>query len=126
VARHQDWRSIYDALILCKFAALPADLITKLRNATTGWELTPQELLKTGERIFNMKRLINLRFGATPKDDRLPSLLLKPSAAGAKKGNMPDLEMMLKEYYQFRDWDQATGKPTEAKLTELGLSNLPP
>ena len=125
VARHQDWRSIYDALILCKFAALPADLIAKLINAATGWELTPQELLKTGERIFTMKRLINLRFGVTPEDDKLPSLLLKPLTEGATEGKVPDLKMMLKEYYQFRNWDEATGEPTETKLTELGLSNLP-
>jgi aldehyde:ferredoxin oxidoreductase len=29
---------------------------------------------------------------------------------------------MLKEYYEARGWDPATGKPTPAKLASLGLN----
>lgn len=121
VARHQDWRSIYDALVLCKFAGLPASLISKLVSAATGWETTPLDLLKNGERIFNMKRLTNLRFGLTPKDDGLPDLLLKPLPNGGTKGNVPDIKLMLEEYYRFRGWDKTNGKPVKQKLKELGL-----
>lgn len=121
VGRHQDWRSIYDSLIICKFAGFSANLITKLVNAATGWQVTPQELIKSGERIFNMKRLINLGFGLTPADDRLPSLLLKPLPDGGTEGNVPDIKMMLKEYYRFRSWDRKTGQPAKHKLKELGL-----
>ena len=124
VARHQDWCSIFDALVLCKFANLPADLITRLLNSATGWEITPQGLLKSGERIFNMKRLINLRFGLTPKDDELPDLLLKPLPSGGTEGNVPDIKMMLEEYYRFRGWDKVNGKPAKPKLKELGLDGL--
>jgi len=120
-ARHQDWRSIYDALVLCKFANLPANLITRLLNSATGWYTTPQELLKSGERIFNMKRLVNLKFGLKPEDDRLPELLLKALPDGGAAGKVPDINLMLNEYYRFRSWDKATGKPAMRKLKELGL-----
>ncbi len=123
-ARHQDWRSIYDALVLCKFANLPASLITGLLNSATGWHTTPQELLKSGERIFNMKRLVNLKFGLKPEDDRLPSLLLEPLADGGAAGNVPDINLMLEEYYRFRGWNRTTGKLEKEKLQELGLDRL--
>lgn len=124
VARHQDWRSIYDALVLCKFANLPADLITRLLNSVTGWKTTPQDLLRNGERIFNMKRLVNLRFGLTPEDDRLPNLLLQPLPDGGTKGNVPNINLMLEEYYRFRGWDKTNGKPVKRKFRELGLDRL--
>ncbi len=122
VALHQDWRSIYDSLIVCKFAGYSANLITQLVNAATGWRMTPQQLILSGERIFNLKRLINLGFGLTPKGDKLPNLLLEPLPDGGAKGNVPDIEMMLDEYYQLRRWDKETGWPASYKLKELGLS----
>jgi aldehyde:ferredoxin oxidoreductase len=121
VARHQDWRSIYDSLIICKFAGYSANLVTRLVNAATGWQITPQELISSGERIFNLKRLINLGFGLLPKDDKLPSLLLKPLPDGGAKGNIPNIKMMLDEYYKLRGWDKITGWPVSYKMKELGL-----
>ena len=121
VARHQDWRSVYDALIMCKFANLPVNIIIKLLNSVTGWQVTPQDLLKSGERIFNMKRLVNLKFGLTPEDDRLPKLLLEPLPNGGAAGKVPDIKLMLDEYYRFREWDKSNGKPAKRKLEELGL-----
>jgi aldehyde:ferredoxin oxidoreductase len=124
VARHQDWRSIYDALVLCKFVNLPANLIAELTGSATGWKIAPRELIKKGERIFNMKRLLNLRFGLTPEDDKLPDLLLQPLPDGGTGGNVPDMKMMMEEYYRFRGWDKTNGKIAEQKLEELGLTGL--
>jgi aldehyde:ferredoxin oxidoreductase len=124
VARHQDWRSIFDALVMCKFANLPANLITRLLNSVTGWQATPQELLKSGERIFNMKRLLNLKFGLTPEDDRLPNLLLEPLPNGGAAGNVPDINLMLEEYYRFRGWNRTNGELKKEKLQELRLDRL--
>jgi aldehyde:ferredoxin oxidoreductase len=123
-ARHQDWRSNYDALVLCKFANLPASLIARLLNSATGWQTTPQELLKSGERIFNMKRLVNLKFGLKQEDDRLPSLLLEPLADGGAAGNVPDINLMLGEYYRFRGWNRTNGELKKEKLQELRLDRL--
>jgi len=121
VSRHQDWRSIFDSLIICKLASYPASLVTDLVNAATGWQMTPQDIISHGEKIFNLKRLININFGLTPREDKLPKLLLEPLLEGGAKGKVPDIEMMLDEYYQFRGWDRETGWPTINKLKELGL-----
>ncbi|UCG54617.1 MAG: aldehyde ferredoxin oxidoreductase family protein [Dehalococcoidia bacterium] len=121
VSRHQDWRSLYDSLIICKFAGYSGNLVTKLVNATTGWHITPQKLITVGERIFNLKRLINIKFGLTTKEDKLPKLLLKPLSEGGAKDKVPNIEMMLDEYYRFRQWDRKTGLPTSEKIKELGL-----
>ncbi|UCE98274.1 MAG: aldehyde ferredoxin oxidoreductase family protein [Dehalococcoidia bacterium] len=122
VSRHQDWRSLYDSLIICKFAGYSANLVTKLVNAATGWHITPRELLTSGERIFNLKRLININFGLTTAEDKLPKLLLEPLSDGGAKGQVPNIEMMLDEYYQFRKWDKKTGLPTHQKIKQLGLT----
>jgi aldehyde:ferredoxin oxidoreductase len=121
VARHQDWRGVYDALVMCKFANIPMDIMIRLINSVTGWQATPQELLKSGERIFNLKRLLNLKFGLTPADDNLPKLLLEPLPDGGAAGKVPDIQLMLDEYYRFRAWDKLTGRPEKQKLEELGL-----
>jgi aldehyde:ferredoxin oxidoreductase len=61
--------------------------------------------------------------GLTAKDDRLPQIVLQPLSGGQDK-NVPNLALMLKEYYAFRKWDPTTGKPSAEKLKELGLSEL--
>jgi aldehyde:ferredoxin oxidoreductase len=121
VARHQDWRSFCNALIVCYFSNAPLQSYVDLLAAATGWEVTLDDVLLAGERIWNLKRALNCRLGLTRADDRLPQLLLQPLPEGGTQGHVPDLELMLKEYYQARDWDWATGKPSRKKLEELGL-----
>jgi aldehyde:ferredoxin oxidoreductase len=94
--------------------------ITKLLNAVTGWKLTPQDLLKIGERIVNLQRMFNLKQGLNPKrDDWLPGRFFQPHKTGGAAGKFPPLREMLEEYYKVRDWPD--GIPSEAKLRELGL-----
>jgi aldehyde:ferredoxin oxidoreductase len=121
VARHQDWRSVTNALIMCIFNNAPAQYHADLFNAATGRQETLDSLLHIGERIWNLKRAFNHRLGLTRADDRLPQLLLQPLSEGGTEGHVPDLDMMLREYYQARDWDSETGKPSREKLEELGL-----
>jgi aldehyde:ferredoxin oxidoreductase len=35
-----------------------------------------------------------------------------------------DVETMQREFLEAMDWDLETGKPSKAKLTELGLEDL--
>jgi aldehyde:ferredoxin oxidoreductase len=93
-----------------------------LLNALTGWNFGPEELLTAGDRSVNLKRSINNRFGVTRDHDTLPEICLKPLSEGTTDGIRPDMEIMLKEYYQYRGWDWQTGKPTQEKLLELGLT----
>jgi aldehyde:ferredoxin oxidoreductase len=42
---------------------------------------------------------------------------------GSTAGTSPDMDTLLREYYDFRKWDWNTGKPTREKLIELGLED---
>ncbi|MGD9002223.1 MAG: aldehyde ferredoxin oxidoreductase C-terminal domain-containing protein, partial [Anaerolineae bacterium] len=78
-------------------------------------------LLQVGERLFNLKRLINVRLGVDRADDVLPPRFLEdPRPSGTAAGNLPELEMLLPLYYEQRGWT-SDGKPTQARLEALGL-----
>src|SRR5450759_2713812 len=81
-------------------------------TAVTGRGWTKEELFRVGERKVNLERLFNLREGLTPADDTLPwRALHEPLPDGASEGRVVDLEPMLKEYYEARNWDRKTGHP---------------
>jgi aldehyde:ferredoxin oxidoreductase len=102
--------------------ALDLPTILTWTNCVTGWDMDAAELLRAGERSFNLKRLLNLSCGVTGADDTLPRRFThEPFQEGLSAGQLPDLEKMLAEYYAERGWD-THGVPTPAKLVELGLS----
>ncbi len=121
VARHQDWRSFCNALIVCYFSNAPAESNIDLLVAATGWEMPLDDILLAGERIWNLKRAFNCRLGLSRAEERLPQLLLQPLSEGGTQGHVPELELMLREYYEARRWDPETGKPSRKKLEELEL-----
>ncbi|MFH1905898.1 MAG: aldehyde ferredoxin oxidoreductase C-terminal domain-containing protein, partial [Chloroflexota bacterium] len=121
VTRHQDWRAVCDALVLCLFSNVPAEMVVDLTNAATGSNRTIEDLLRAGERAWNLKRIINHRLGLTRANDKLPKALLEPLQDGAAAGFVPDLAAMLEAYYAARGWDPQTGRPGREKLESLGL-----
>ena len=123
VARHQNWRTLFNSLVMCTFANVPSESLLNLVNAACGVEWTIQDALQAGERGWNLKRVINNRLGLTRSNDRLPKLLLEPYSDGAANGFTPDLIPMLEAYYAVRDWDATTGYPTAEKLVSLGLQD---
>jgi aldehyde:ferredoxin oxidoreductase len=124
MVRHQDWRSAGDALVSCLLVNLPSDGLVSLLGAATGWDVTLADLLRTGERIINLKRALNLRWGLSPARERLPDLLLRPLEEGGTAGYVPDADRLLSDYYGARQWDRATGKPSKEKLLALGLEEM--
>lgn len=124
VAKTQDLMSLFDSLKLCKFTLYGGLKLThalKFLNAVTGWDIGQAEILKTGERIYNLKRMYNVRCGITRKDDTVPTRMLREKRGeGGAAENLPPFAEALDEYYQYRDWDQ-NGIPTKTKLLELGL-----
>ncbi len=118
----QDFMAVIDSLIICKFTltcGYTLSHLLRLVEATIGYKMTVDEFMRTGERIFNIKRLFNNRLGISRKDDTLPERIDKPLSVGTKH-RRPDLGLMLDEYYQLRGWDEE-GKPKPEKLTELEL-----
>ena len=120
-ARLQSYSDLFDALTLCKFAHLKVDQLCRIINAVTGWEMTPERLLEAGDRSVNLKRAISNRLGLTREYDTLPRIARKALGEGASAGKAPDMQLMLKEYYDHRGWDWQTGRPRRETLIELGL-----
>lgn len=123
VKTFQDLTAVIDSAGLCLFTsfALTADDYRDLVNADTGFNYTTEELMKVGERVWNLERLFNLKAGFTKADDTLPKRLLEqPVQEGPNKGAVHHLDELLPLYYKVRGWDE-NGVPTPAKLAELGL-----
>ncbi len=123
VARHQDWRTVFNSIVMCIFANTDPELQVKLINAACGLDWTLDDMMKCGERGWNLKRAINIRMGLTAENDKLPKALLEPFPDGGSAGYVPDLKGMLAAYYLARDWDAKSGKPSRKKLLELGLED---
>jgi aldehyde:ferredoxin oxidoreductase len=123
-AKTQNVMGMMDSLKLCKFILFGGVTLTdivKWYRDVTGREMTIDEFVKTGERIFNLKRLYNVRLGISRKDDFLPfrSLTFKRMGKGLTP-NLPPLGQMLGEYYEYRGWSE-DGIPTPEKIRDLGL-----
>lgn len=122
VARAQDFGAVADSLSVCRFAtfALAPEYWSRMVSAVTGWELGGEDLIRAGERIINLERILNLRLGVGPGLDRLPPRFTsEPLKEGACTGEVVHLEDLLAEYYAHRDWPG--GVPSGKKRKELGL-----
>jgi aldehyde:ferredoxin oxidoreductase len=124
VAIHQDWRTVFNSLVMCIFANVPPETVTTLINAACGLHWQVKDMLRCGERGWNMKRLVNLRLGLTRGDDTLPEPMMRPYSDCNLREELNcavDFGDMLQAYYEARGWDPETGIPTDEKLHELGL-----
>lgn len=125
VARTQDYSCMMDSLTTCLYLSMspgiqPSDLPAAL-NSATGWDMTFDEFMRTGERIHNLKRMFCVKRGISGKDDLLPArILTQRLTSGGTRGNIFNLGAMLNEYYAVRGWD-SDGIPAKEKLIELGL-----
>lgn len=120
VVIHQNYRTVFNALVMCIFANVPPDALVELVNSATGLEISLPGLMKIGERAWNIKRVINHRMGLTRANDKLPKGLLEPYIDDPD-GFVPDFIPMLEAYYNNRGWDVTTGIPSNEKLVELNL-----
>jgi len=124
--------SALNSLGLCQFVWGPAwhlydaAQMVELVRAVTGWQVTLWELMKVGERSLNLQRLFNAREGITCDLDRLPPKLFQPLQGGASDGlavTQEEVEQAIELYYAMCGWDEQ-GRPTRAKLEELGLGDI--
>jgi aldehyde:ferredoxin oxidoreductase len=122
VAKHQDFRTFNNSLVLCMFANVPPETMVSLVNAACGYNWTLDDLMRCGERSWNLKRLINIRLGLRRANDTLPKPLLQAYTDGGAAGYILPFDEMLNAYYAARGWNAETGQPIMEKLSELGLN----
>jgi len=127
VADCQFVMGMYDSMKLCKFIAFGGIKVShglKWFNQVTGWDMDLPEFFKTGERLFNLKRMINVRWGVSRKDDTLPARSLTHKRVGPglteSELHLPPLGRLLSDQYEYCGWNEL-GIPRPEKLEELGL-----
>jgi aldehyde:ferredoxin oxidoreductase len=118
----QDLHAFSDSLDLCKFSAFceGADEYAAQYRSITGALLTPDDVLRIGERIYTLERYYNNLAGIGAGADTLPTrFLTEPSTMPGSQGQVCELAEMLDVYYKLRGWPD--GVVPEAKLDELGI-----
>lgn len=124
----QNLSTLRDSLGICSFAAswYKNDLhFRHIIKAITGFDLTEEEFMETGERIFNLERWLNSREGFGRDDDALPERFFKDAyTTGPQKGVVLDraeFSSVMDGYYKSRGWDLRTGIPENSTLGRLKI-----
>lgn len=126
VVLHQNSAAAIDSLVICKFTnmGVAEEYFARTLSAVTGIDFATGDLIRIGERVYNLERLYNVREGFTRADDTLPPRLLnEPVVDGPSKGWVSHLPEMLDEYYRARGWD-ANGVPKRERLELLEMDDI--
>ena len=119
----QDLHAFSDSLDLCKFSAFAegAEEYAAQYAAILGLDsYTVDDVLLTGERIYNLERYYNNLAGIGEGSDYLPARFTEePSTMPGSEGHVCELDLMLEEYYTARGWQN--GVVPETKLKELAI-----
>jgi len=102
-----------------------ADYLIESIRVITGWDVTREEILKTGERIDNMRQAFNIREGLKLPfkfPDRMMGI--PPKKVGPRAGVTLNKDEVFNEYLTAMDWALNSGKPSKKKLQELGLEDV--
>ncbi len=125
-ATFQDLHAISDSFDICKFNAFAEGIEEYIMqyNGMTGRDLSEDELMEAGERVYNLERYYNNLAGFDGSDDTLPERFLPDNehtieGQGASEGEVCELEPMKEEYYEVRGW--VDGVVPDEKLEELGI-----
>jgi aldehyde:ferredoxin oxidoreductase len=128
----EDWLSVLGSLGVCARAQINrfyyANLLAELYSAATGIQIGREELMKSGERVWNLLKAANVREGFTRKDDSFSERWLEEKSqfveyTGKVKISAEIADRFLDDYYEERGWDVERGIPTREKLLELGLED---
>ncbi|MFB6267587.1 MAG: aldehyde ferredoxin oxidoreductase family protein [Halodesulfurarchaeum sp.] len=126
VATFQDLHAISDSFDICKFNAFAEGIeeYVKQYNGMTGRDVTEDELLEAGERIWTLERYYNNLNGFDGADDTLPPRFLEGEekaipGQGAAEGELVEMDELKDEYYDVREWED--GVVPEEKLESLGI-----
>lgn len=118
----QDMLAFSDSMNICKFSSFSenAEHYAEQYSALTGNELTAEDVMLAGERIYNLERYYNNLAGFNKReDDFLPKRFTEEPASGNSAGHVSRMDIMLDEYYLVRGWKDGV-VPTE-KLRELEI-----
>jgi len=124
-AKTADLGCIMNSACWCVFPAtsFTIPLLRDLFNAVAGYGWEIEDMMRAGERVWFLQRCLGHIWGATGADDRLGQRIMTPTGEGSIAGVVPDMETMLREFYEYRGL-RDDGKPEPEVLRSLGLSYL--
>ena len=144
VAWYADRYAVTDALGLCSFTGdvihTNAEVMAEMYSAVTGVEVSPEELMTIGRRMYTLERCYNVREGLDRRLDDVPYRLMyepvtweMPRISSIIRGwqvekgarSSPEqIKEQLDEYYKLMGWDLETGYPRRETLVKLGLKDV--
>ena len=120
VVKEQNFSCIRWSMGICDhWGMVNAGVVADLLGAGLGETVTPEELERSGERIWNLGTLFNLRAECTDVSARQVGKAVGRGCAGDAVAGTGALQ----GYYRLRGWDDG-GVPSSGKLVELGLGRL--
>ena len=127
-AKFHDYCNVINSACHCKFMEFRGYTLTDLCNtinAATGMNWSLEDLRRCGDRITQLQKILNIRYGWKKEHDfQYPKRFMEPVQEGPAAGKVPiGLEGAIMDYYRARGWDE-DGRPTAAKLKEVGLENF--
>jgi len=138
VAAGQDAVSLINSLIICGYSGdasaqcnspddykgIPPQKLAEWFSLGTGMDRDFASLLHTGEVIYNLKHLINLKCGYDPASDSLHERFTTLKRTGSPfADHTPRVRELVNNYYRVRGWLPDARIGTE-KLAALGLEEL--
>jgi len=135
---HHDRGMLVESLVLCEYEqprifsslkddhAADTEILSKLFSLATGYETSEEELDRSGERIFNLLRAIDVRNYGRDRDIDFytAETLTHPAYTDGVVLDLDRFAPMLDKYYELRGWNPGNGWPTRGKLEELGLQEV--
>ncbi len=123
VIYHQKLRPLFDMLGVCRLPWIELGLnerhYEKFYSCITGKQASLEDLLDLSNHVYDLTRRINVRLGASRKDDTLPYKVRKsPVLTGPNAGKVLDeqeFDRMLSLYYAARGWDENGVPPAEVE-----------
>ncbi|MDD5704009.1 MAG: aldehyde ferredoxin oxidoreductase family protein [Dehalococcoidales bacterium] len=120
---------VIDSAGCCQFVFLTfpsGQVFVDFINAASGWNLTIDDVVKTGERIADIRQAFNVREGLNVFNFKNAQRMVgnPPLAAGPLAGKSYDEDLVAREFCEAMDWDTANGKPSKKKLLELGMEDV--
>lgn len=134
--RHVIWANryitIFDCAVACGFAnaftesRLDFDTFREWLTLATGMAAEfddPVRLEAAFDRIYTLEHVFNRRMGLTAADDTLPARVLRePIPDGPSAGHVWHRDLLVRDYYRARGWDEQSGIPRRETLARLGLA----
>jgi aldehyde:ferredoxin oxidoreductase len=132
MVRFNNINSLIESLLFCIFPyqafsiytkdklAEPELWLTGLYQAITGIDISYEDMLKVGDRLYNLERAIWIREGWTRYDEWVNDYYFDKN----KWADRAKLKEALDEYYRLRSWDTNTGWQTRTKLEDLEITDI--